>query len=196
MSHSGSGGGTVAKGGGNWQIGLGADVAWITNSTETGLSITSAIPPIFDAYATIVMPEPGVPALLAEHELRVLRLLMAETADQDWWLGYLDTGTDDVVFPDAPRVLLYAHWGYVVVKAGPAQAQLWRTAGSTPRHTRLPDLMFPEDRTWLLSALWDDDWWCLGGSARLVDAFLADPGLKAHRVGTDDDATPPGHVSY
>jgi len=143
VSHSGSGGGTVAKGGGDWQIGLGADVAWITNSTETGLSITSAIPPIFDAYATIVMPEPGVPALLAEHELRVLRLLMAETADQDWWLGYLDTGTDDVVFPDAPRVLLYAHWGYVVVKAGPAQAQLWRTAGSTPRHTRLPDLMFP-----------------------------------------------------
>jgi len=196
VSHSGSGGGTVAKGGGNWLIGLGADVAWITDSTDTGLSITSAIPPIFDAYATIVMPEPGVPALLAECELRVLRLLMAETVDQDWWLGYLDTGADDVVFPDAPRVVLYANWGYVVVKAGPAQARLWRTAGSTPGHTRLPDLMFPMDKTWLLSTLWDDDWWCLGGSARLVDGFVADPRLEAHRVGTDVDATPPGHVSY
>jgi hypothetical protein len=195
VSHSGSGGDTVAKGGGNWQIGLGADVAWITNSTEAGLSITSAIPPIFDAYATIVMPEPGVPSLVADHELRVLRLLMAETADQDWWLGYLDTGTDDVVFPDAPRVLLYANWGYVVVKAGPAQSQLWRTVGSTPRHPRLPDLMFPEDRTWLLSTLWDDDWWCLGGSTGLVDAFVADPGLSGHLVGTDDDATPPRHVA-
>jgi hypothetical protein len=56
--------------------------------------------------------------------------------------------------------------------------------------------MVPEDRTWLLSTLWDDDWWCLGGSTRLVDAFLADPGLEAHRVDTDEDATPPGHASY
>lgn len=132
MSHSGSGGGTVAKGGGNWLIGLGADVAWITDSTDTGLSITSAIPPIFDAYATIVMPEPGVPALLAECELRVLRLLMAETVDQDWWLGYLDTGADDVVFPDAPRVVLYANWGSWWSKLGPPKRDCGGQQGRLP----------------------------------------------------------------
>ena len=29
------------------------------------------------------------------------------SAGQPWWLGYLDTGADDIVFPDAPKVTLY-----------------------------------------------------------------------------------------
>ena len=36
----------------------------------------------------------------------------------------------------------------------------------------LPHLMFPADRSWLFSTLWDDDWSCLGGPAGLVGGFL------------------------
>lgn len=140
----------------------------------------------------MVVPEPG--AALVEHEQRVLRLLADGSRDRDWWLGYLETGASDLVLPDAPRVRMYSGWRYVLVLAGPQQALRWREDPS-PLHCRLPDLMFPTDRTWLISALWDDDWWCLGGPAGLVDAFLDEPGLDARRVDPDGDATPPGHVA-
>jgi hypothetical protein len=63
----------------------------------------------------------------------------------------------------------------------------------------LPDLMFPADRSWLFSTLWDDDWTCIGGSRGLVDALLALPDLR-HRAREVDpsmeDATPPGHTAF
>lgn len=34
-----------------WRIGTDADIAWIVNGTSPGLTITSAIPPVFDALA-------------------------------------------------------------------------------------------------------------------------------------------------
>jgi hypothetical protein len=43
--------------GSTWRIGTDADVVWITNATSTDRTITSAIPPVFDAYATVVLPE-------------------------------------------------------------------------------------------------------------------------------------------
>jgi hypothetical protein len=43
-----------------------------------------------------------------EHDRAVLGLLSEQSAGQPWWLGYLDTDADDVVFPDAPKVTLYA----------------------------------------------------------------------------------------
>jgi hypothetical protein len=56
----------------------------------------------------------------------VLALLAEQSPDQRWWLGYLDTGVDDIVFPDAPKVTLYYGWPYVLVEAGPEQAAAWR----------------------------------------------------------------------
>jgi hypothetical protein len=101
-----------------------------------------------------------------------------------------------VIFPDAPRATLYANWPYVLVWAGPEQAVNWRRyrSGSIWPDC-LPDLMFPADRSWLVSTLWDDDWTCVGGPVPLVDNFLSDPDLRyrTRRVGLDEDATPPGH---
>jgi hypothetical protein len=50
-------------------------------------------------------------------------------------------------------VTLYSGWGYVLIEAGPEQAGRWREDD----HWKgvLPDLMFPADRSWLLSTLWD-----------------------------------------
>jgi hypothetical protein len=180
------------KDGREWRIGGAADVAWIQGSTAPGLGITSAIPPFYAAYATIIMPDRNEGR--SEHARLVLRLLSAQSGDQPWWLGYLDTGTDDLVFPDAPRVTLYAGWPYVLVQAGPAEAARWRHDLWSWRAPG-PDLIFPADRSWLLSWLWDDDWQCLGGSTALVDRFLDQPQLRVRRVDLGEDATPPGHTA-
>jgi hypothetical protein len=46
----------LAKDGTSWRIGTDAEVAWIVNGTSAGLTITAAIPPGFEAYATVVLP--------------------------------------------------------------------------------------------------------------------------------------------
>jgi hypothetical protein len=184
-----------ARDGSYWRLGTDAEVAWIASGTATGLAITAAIPPVFEAYATIV--QLGDDDDQGEHDRAVRALLSEQSAGQRWWLGYLDTGADDIVFPAAPMVTLYAGWHYVLVEAGPEQAATWRTSerGSRGRGV-LPDLMFPADRSWLLSTLWDDDWTCIGGPASLVDTFLRHPRLRARPVELGQDATPPGHQAY
>src|SRR5580658_528466 len=180
-----------ARDGRTWRIGTGPEVAWITDGTSTSLAITAAIPPVFEAYATLVRPGGDGQE---QHDLALLARLSEYSAGQPWWLGYLDTGADDVVFPDAPRVTLYAGWHYVLVEAGPEQAATWRSSGlGSFWQGVLPNLMFPADRSWLVSTLWDDDWTCVGGPAALVGRFVHDPGLRARPVTLGQDATPPGH---
>ncbi len=171
-----------------WQIGTIHEVGWIADGTTPGISITAAIPPIFEAYATCYEPD-GV--TIIAHERALVERLAEVTSDQLWWLGYLDTGAHSVVFEHVPKVLLYWNWPYVLVAAGPTQALSWRTG-----HMRgagvLPDLFFPEDRSWLVSALWDDTWTCIGGPDALIEVLRKDPLIKAHCVELDGDAKPPG----
>jgi hypothetical protein len=185
----------VARDGSTWRIGTDADVAWITDGTSTGRTITSAIPPVFEAYTTVVLPERGEGQ--DAHDLAVLGLLSEQSADELWWLGYLDTGADDIVFPGAPMVTLYSGWRYVLVEAGPEQAATWRQH-ELPSFWKgaLPNVMFPADRSWLVSTLWDDDWTCIGGPAELVDTFVRHPRLQARPVVLSQDATPPGHQAF
>jgi hypothetical protein len=173
-----------------WRIGTEADVAWIASATSVGLTITAAIPPVFDAYATVLLPDSA--DTRDRRDLAMAALLTEHSPDQPWWLGYLDTGVDDTVFPDAPMVTLYPGWRYVLVEAGPAQAVSWRR-NDPGSYGALPNLMFPADRSWLASTLWDDDWTCVGGSASLVRGLLAHPDLEARSVVLGQDATPPGH---
>jgi hypothetical protein len=150
------------------------------------------IPPVFDAYATFYPPG------FADYETQeraVVEELMRHTSDQPWWLGYLDTGAHDIVFAEAPKVDLYWRWPYVLVEAGPEQALTWRTG-----HMRggglgsLPDLFFPADHSWLVSALRDDSWTDIGASTELINALHRNPLVKAHPVGPDEDCLPPGLV--
>lgn len=185
----------LARDGSSWRIGTDAEVGWIANGTSVGRTITAAIPPVFEAYATIVLPygSDGQDG----HDRVVLGLLSGHSAGQPWWLGYLDTGADDIVFPDAPMVTLYSGWHYVLVEAGPEQAATWRrSALSSFWKGALPNLMFPADRSWLISTLWDDDWSCVGGPAGLVGKFLRHPDLQARQVALGQDATPPGHQAF
>jgi hypothetical protein len=175
-----------------WRLGSDGDVAWINDGTSPGTAITAAIPPIFASYCTLVLPQNGQ-AELTRHEHAVIELLTERTDEQPWWLGYLDTGASDVVFPYARRTNLYYGYRYVLVEAGPQQAANWRDSGF---NWALPDLMFPADRSWLVSTMWDHDWTSIGGSEQLVSSFLHHTGLReprARRVALGDDATPPGH---
>jgi hypothetical protein len=192
------------KDGRTWRIGGEADVAWIRENTEVSLAITSAIPAVFEAYATLELPGSGdhPPASPLEdpdrHDAGVLAVLSEHSAGQPWWIGYLETGGSEIVFQDVRKVRPGPNDDarYVLVEAGPEQAGAWRER----EHWKglLPDLMFPADRSWLVSTLWDDDWTCIGGSRGLVDAFLTHPDLR-HRAREVDlsiaDATPPGHTA-
>ena len=95
-------------------------------------------------------------------------------------------------FPVRRFVTLYSGWHYVLVEAGPEQAASWRRNDAGP-YGALPNLIFPADRSWLVSTLWDDDWSCIGGPTGLVAKFLHHPHLEARPVMPGQDATSPGH---
>ncbi|MFF5181573.1 hypothetical protein ACFY2Q_26385 [Micromonospora sp. NPDC000316] len=173
----------------SWRIGTDDDVAWLSgHTTPHGLTITTAIPAVFDAYATFHPPD-GVS--VDAHERALVDELTAFTPDQPWWLGYLDTGAHDIVFPGAPTVSLYWGWSYVLVEAGPEQALTWRT-GHLRGDGSLPDLFFPADRSWLVSALWDDTWTDIGGGTAVLAGLRRNPLVRARLVRPDEDALPPG----
>jgi hypothetical protein len=189
------------KDGTAWAIGGQAEVDWITEQTESGRRITAAIPPRYEAYATLTdHGDPDLPrdlGLERRQDLAFVEVLRRHADAMDWWLAYLDTGASDIVFWQAPKVTIYTGWRYVLVLAGPDQASTWRPApGGKPnwKSTELPEVMFPTDRSWLVSFLWDDDWACIGGSEALITDLLSDPvlGPNARRVNTQQDATPPG----
>ena len=176
------------------RIGGRDEVAWINATTRVGLTITTAIPPGFARYATVVVPDDDTERNRADTAL--IDIVSANTPAQPWWLGYLDTGVADVVRSDAPRVTVYTGWPYVLLEAGAEEALTWRRdADATPGHGALPELLFPADRSWLVSTLWDDDWRCVGGPAALVEALLQNPDLDTRAVTVGEDATPPGHVA-
>lgn len=167
-------------------------VDWITNSTRRDRTVISAIPLGFARYATIVIPEEDGAKTRADAALA--EVLQAHTPAQPWWLGYLDTGVADLVQPDAPRVSLYVGWPYVLVAGGPQQALTSRrNSDSTPWHSAFPELVFPSDRSWLVSTMWDDGWRCIGGPVAMVEALLLRPELETRIVMPEEDATPPGH---
>ena len=140
----------LAKDGRAWRIGTDAEVACIADGTSVSRTITAAIPPVFDAYATVVLPDSDEER--KQRDLAVSALLSDYSAGQPWWLGYLDTGVDDIVFAGAPMVTLYSGWHYVLVEAGPEQAPTWRR-NDAMSYGVLPNLMFPTDRSWLVSTL-------------------------------------------
>jgi hypothetical protein len=181
---------TQLKDGQAWRIGTDDEVAWINDGVTRGLSVAASIPPIFAAYATLVFP---LGLEVSRDRMRpaedrfddaLLRVLCAHTHPQPWWLGFLDTGASDVVLHDARRVQVYTGWNYVLVQAGPHEARTWRTDEGR-WFTALPELMFPADRSWLVSSLWDDAWASVGGSAELIGALLIDPELHAAAERTD-----------
>jgi hypothetical protein len=171
---------TRFKDGEEWRIGEQEDVAWVVEALARPASGTSPIPLTFSAYCEVALPRRKTRAQYA-HDQAMISVLRRPVPQQTWWLGYLDTNRlgDQAVFPDAPRVVLYKGWEYVLVGAGPDQALRWRESeGSTaPWKGALPDLMFPADRSWICSTLWDERRTWIGGSKALITAISDDEEL-------------------
>ncbi len=130
-----------------WRIGTNAEVAWIVEGTSIGRTITAAIGRL-RGLRTVPVPDGEQ---RETNDRALLALLAEQSPDQRWWLGYLDTGVDDIVFPDAPKVTLYTGWPYVLVEAGPEQAAAWRPDDGRAFGTGdLPNLMLPADHSWLV----------------------------------------------
>lgn len=167
----------VVRDGRSWTIGGAADVAWIADATTPGTTIATAVPQLFDAYATIGLPDGGEGQ--ERHDAALLEVLRAY-GSHEWWLGYLDTGADDIVFPEAAMVTLYADWPYVLVQAGPDEAARWRRWDDGSFWMgHLPNLIFPADRSWLVSTLWDDEWTSVGGPSPLIEGLVRHPQLRS-----------------
>ena len=190
----GPGGDLLEKDGRLWPIGRQEDVRWIQEGITRDVTITGAIPAVFDAYASIALCGGTVADRTpTDPDSAVLDVLCAYTGAQPWWLGYLDTGASAVVFDEAPRAKLYWDWGYVVVRAGPEQAAAWHREDTW--NWSLPALIFPADRSWLVSLLWDDNWVSVGGSIELITELRRHPRLASityPRSPSDPDAAPAG----
>ena len=173
----------------SWQVGAATTVSWINALTTIGSGIDAGVPPVYPAYATLELPDEDQEALDD-----ALVGLLANHTPGPWWLGYLRTGDalDDIA-PELPPVTLYANWSYTLIRAGAEQAATWRSTQST--RGKLPDLIYPQDRSWLVTHLWDDQWRCLGGPTDLINTVLAAFPLAARPVTLRQDATPPGRHS-
>jgi hypothetical protein len=170
------------KDGRNWRIGTAADVAWIVRGTRPTVQAVVPVPQGFDAYTTIQAFEDEA---IEAQERALVEHLAQHSGPQPWWLGFLDTGAHDIVFDRVPTVSLYWGWPYVLVEAGPTEALTWRTGHMRNPFGVLPDLVFPADRSWFVSALWDDDWTGVGGPAGLIAAIVTDPRIGAQPTRVD-----------
>lgn len=170
------------------------DVDWIRAGTRVGTGIDSAIPLRFEAYATLVIDDD--PHAQAERLCEVLRGAGGDAGTggagaEPLVRGHLHHSSGQVLPAGAHEVDLYAGWRYSLAPCG------WGgvLGHEDPWRGNLPDLLFPVDRTWLVSRLWDDDWVCLGGPRHLVDAVRRAFPALAREVLPGADATPPGRTA-
>lgn len=67
------------------------------------------MPARYESYATITEPEPWSDEAGQRQNARLVEIL-TRYGPADWWLGYLDTGSSDVVFPRARKVQADGIW--------------------------------------------------------------------------------------
>ena len=69
----------VARDGRNWRIGTTSDIEWINAGTSVCMAITSGIPPVFDDYATVVLPDTNADQM--RHDRALLASLTRHSPD-------------------------------------------------------------------------------------------------------------------
>ncbi|MFJ2620537.1 hypothetical protein [Glutamicibacter sp. NPDC087344] len=76
----------------------------------------------------------------------------------------------------------YRNYHLVQADAGFLSDPLWAKTAAGEQRQR-PALVFPADRSWMLSTEPYDDCTLIGGPAALIESILKDPGLEAIEVG-------------
>jgi hypothetical protein len=174
----------ASRDGKDWQVGDDQTVSWIRSNTVGGGRITAAIPPIYPRYATL-MPSAGTAPEVFEREC--VEALEGCTPSQPWWLGFLHTGAFPSPFPDAQEVELNYNWEYLFVRARPPQALNWRRGNiRSGLDGLIPEIIYPEDRSWLLSGMWDDAFICLGCDESVLNTLRNHEEISVDEVSVNE----------
>ena len=149
------------------------DVAWIRQNTFVGDTIRSAVPSGFDVYGLLDLDEDRATE-------DVLLQAVAPEDDAELIAGWLARGRckprpgDDHV--------LYSGWRYRLRAVDAAALRGLPAQGEGG----FPDLLFPLDRSWVVSLLWDDSWRSIG----CTDALAREIARRLPSFERIDAATP------
>jgi hypothetical protein len=133
------------------------EVAWLRQESTVFGTLRYAIPGGFEAYGALDLPRNISP--IEEPLLDTL----ASDESEPLIAGWIDRGP----WPPPPgdEHVLYSGWRYRLRRVAPSEVAGLPTEGEGS----FPDLLFPPDRTWLVSLLWDDAWRSIGASQIVAD---------------------------
>ena len=138
------------------------DVNWIRQESALAETLTYAIPDRYEAYGVLDLPReigPVEDGLLDALTARPTGLLIAGWIDRGPWPP--STGDEHV---------LYTGWRYRLRRVAESELRGLPTEGEGS----FPDLLFPQDRSWLVSLLWDDSWRSIGASQAIATRLTQD----------------------
>ena len=140
---------------------LDEDVDWIRQSGAAFGTLRYAIPDGFEAYGVLDLPADIVPV-----ETSLLGGLGVEPDDQ-LVAGWIDCGPWPA--PAGDEHVLYTGWAYRLRRVHASMLAGLPTEGEGS----FPDLLFPPDRSWLVSLLWDDAWRSIGAPQKAADRLAS-----------------------
>lgn len=139
------------------------EVNWLREGNGPAGTLSYALPGRFDVYGAIDLPDeisPTEDTLLSALAPNPAAALLAGWIDRGPWPP-----------PHGDEFVLYWGWRYRFRWVLPAELQGLPSEGEDS----FPDLLFPPDRSWLVSLLWDDSWRSVGASepvARRIEQRL------------------------
>ena len=140
---------------------LDEDVDWIRGNDAAFGTLRFAIPSGYEAYGVLDLPADIVPI-----EDALLSALGVDPADQ-LVAGWIDRGPWST--PAGDEHVLYSGWRYRLRRVAAADLSGLPTEGEGS----FPDMLFPPDRSWLVSLLWDDAWRSIGSSQAIADLLAS-----------------------
>lgn len=136
-------------------------ISWIRHDGAAFGTLQYAIPGGFEAYGVLDLPQDIVPI-----EDALLSTLGVSPADQVL-AGWIDRGPWPA--PAGDEHVLYTGWKYRLRRVPASELSGLPTEGVGS----FPDLLFPPDRSWLVSLLWDDSWRSIGTSQTTADRLAS-----------------------
>lgn len=151
---------------------LDADVDWLRLNNGAAGTLGYAIPGYFAVYGAMNLPDE-----IAATEDRLLDALAPESGEE-LIAGWIDRGPWPP--PAGDEHVIYWDWKYRLRRV--QSSDLRGLPGEGERC--FPDLLFPINRSWLVSMLWDDSWRSIGATRavarRIEQSLLPFEQLSAH----------------
>lgn len=132
-----------------------AALEWIRHGVAVGYSLASALPAGFAVYGVLDLDD------AAEQDLALLDALCGRPTDVVLAGRIVRNAAAESEAGD--EHVLYSGWRYRIRLTSLGEVR--RRVERDPDPHRLPDLLLPPDRDWMVTTLWDDGWRSVGASA-------------------------------